>query len=206
MALALACAMAMSCEQGSDVASVSPLDKLASEVTASSSFTNLGISLKDLNLKNVHYTNAAKDAIIIPFAGMDGKKGVLALLGDQNSIRSVSYFEAISKTEPDQVFNQLSNGTFDGSFVFGNEYWRIQLDVEKSQIVSRNSKKTTMANARTSACKGMTQPGGALDCAGARISSKNWLDATVCYITFVECLAQETISCAIDGCVVNPTK
>lgn len=78
----------------------------------------------------------------------------------------------------------------------------MQLNMEKSKIISSRVAKTS-ASGRALACNGLSEPGGALDCAGARLENMNWFDAAICYATFVPCMAQLVVSCAIDGCAVQ---
>ncbi|MCZ8020213.1 MAG: hypothetical protein O9302_03280 [Cyclobacteriaceae bacterium] len=198
LALTLISFLSISCEQENLKPAESKIDKLTKEVLSSNAFQNLNIATSELNTSDVRFTNANENAIVISYKGLEGKKGVLALLNEKSEIRSVTYFEAITDAPADLIFSQLQEGKFNGTFVFGGEFGELRLDVEQSKVISQSAIENK--NARNAKCAGITEKGGALDCAGKRIADKNWFDATICYVEFMICLAQETISCAIDGC------
>jgi hypothetical protein len=205
LTLILVSSLALSCEHESVNTRPNQISKLATKITSSSGFRNMNISLSDLNVGNAHFINKEENSVVIPYLGMDGKRGILALFDKDFEVRTVIYFEVMSSLDPNQVQSKMESGEFNGSFIIGNEYGRLQLNLERSKLVSRSTIRNEDARtSKVAECNDITQPGGAYDCAGARIQNLNWVDKIACYAFFVECFALNVASCIVDDCEVSP--
>lgn len=190
-----------SCDQENEISSTNRLSVLTKQTLSSSKFLNLDIPLTKLNANASQYVNNEEKSIFIPFNGLDDRNGIIAIFNKANMLLEVAEYQAITIVSADQVYSELRNGNFKGTFVFRLESGEIRLNMEKSKIISKVEK--TVTSGRTSACNGFTQPGGALDCAGQRLENMNWVDATICYASFVPCMAQLIISCMVDKCAIQ---
>jgi hypothetical protein len=188
-----------SCEQNSELSRVDDPRRLADVTVASSKFKNLDVSVSNLNTSASKFINDERRSILIPFRGIDDRKGVIALFSDQYTLIEVAMYEVKTSIPSEMVFDALKNETFDGTFIFLDENARIEIAMERSKIISSKGSKYFISG-RGLSCNGMTEPGGALDCAGNRLVNMNWFDAAICYASFVPCMAQLVVSCMIDGC------
>lgn len=200
--LILISSLSISCEQQNDIKPVNQILDLANQVTSSSKFQNLNIPLKSISLENSQFISPEKKSLFIPFKGSDVRKGVIAIFSSENKLIAVAFYEAVTSVSADLIYSELKNESFLGDFIFQTEDGTLKVSMEKSKIISSKVAKSDIAG-RISECNGITQQGGALDCAGARLQDMNWFDKSICYIGFMPCMAQLVISCAIDGCAVE---
>lgn len=179
---------------------INSIDVLTSKVLESSNFDALGISPNELNIQASQFTTSEKEAIYIPYAGESLGKGIVALFDKASyKIRTVAQFEIKMEGDLNNFQESMGNGTFNGEMTFINSSYNLHFELRNSKIL----KKSVTKQARALACGPMSQPGGALDCAGARLEQMNYWDKAFVYLSgFMPWLAQETISCMIDGCVV----
>lgn len=201
--LILMLSLSISCEQQNDIKSANQIQDLTSQVTSSSKFQNLNISLNSISLENSQFITAEKKSLFIPFIGFDDRKGVIAIFSNENKLLAVAFYEMVTNVPADLIYSELKNGSFLGDYVLRTEDGTVEIKMAKSKIIATQVAKSSRSG-RTSACNGITQPGGAADCAGARLINMNWYDQAWCYSTFMVCMTHLTISCAIDGCVVGP--
>jgi hypothetical protein len=174
--------------------------QLAQTVLGSTQFKNLGLAASNFSLVDSHYSDKDNNFLSIPLKGTANQSGLMILLNSDRSIKRILYFE-INTNQAGDLYSNLKTGVFNGSFLFKFEEGVVQLEVKNSAVSQTKIKRTYLA-ARCAywASEG---GGGAFDCAGKRIQNMNWLDKTICYTTFAECLAQTVISCAIDGCTIQ---
>jgi hypothetical protein len=193
------CSSVISCDTMPEP-EVNSIDVLTSNVLKSSSFKALGVAPNDLNIQSSQFTTSEKEAIYIPYAGESLGKGIVALF-DKNSykIQTVVQFEIKMDGDLNKFKESMENGTFNGEMTFINSNYNVQFELKNSKML----KKSISKQSRASACGPMSQPGGALDCAGARLEQMNWLDSAAVYLSgFMPWLVQEVASCLLDGCVV----
>jgi hypothetical protein len=191
----------ISCDQDQEI-EASQNDRVSTLVEValtSSKFQNLNISVSELDIKKAKYINADENSIAIPFVGYADKKAIITIFNKENSILAIAAYEAITNVPADQIYEELKNGSFNGTFEFKMEIGEMKIEMLKSKIIS----KAMTINNPVAKCNGWSEPGGPLDCAGARLENMNWWDAGWCYATFGYCMAQLAISCWIDDCVVK---
>jgi hypothetical protein len=192
----------ISCEQQDEIKPVNEIEPLTNSVVASDQFKNLGVPLTSLNIKSTQFTTSKKRSLVIPFLGLEDRKGILAFFDNKQNLVYIAIVETQTAIPSDLISSEIENGRFKGQFKFTTETGSLQLSLENSRIVGSHTVRT--ANARKEPkCNDITKKGGAYDCAGARIEKRNWFDKSLCYINFGYCFAEEVISCALDGCTVN---
>lgn len=191
-----------SCENESK-APVTLLSLMINQVIASNRLQTLDIGTHSLSPENSKFINSERNSVWIPFNDNDSRRGIIAFFSKTNELTGVSYYETISNTPTDLVYSELKSGSFVGSFIFRTEIGTLQVDIDRFKIISKVTQRS--AN-RTSlvGCQGLSEPGGALDCAGARLTNMNWFDSAICYAAFIPCMAQMVFSCILDKCVVSP--
>ncbi len=189
----------ISCEQEPSVKPSDQLGTLTDKIISSRTFLNLDIPVNSLYVTGSLFINAEKRSVLIPFKGWDDRKGIIALFNDDQEILTVVSYEAVTDTPSDLIYDELKSGSFSGTMIFRDEAGDLEINMQNSRIVSSKSIDRNITG-RTLACAGMTEQGGPLWCAGARLENMNWFDAALCYASFMACMAELVISCAIDGC------
>lgn len=198
--LAAICSLTISCEQEINVVPSNRINDLTSKVISNSSFLNLDIPLSSINIGSSQFVSKEENGIFIPMKDKTTDAGIIALFNDKSEITSIAFYQLQTTTQSDLVIDEIKAGKFNGSFTLQNETANLRINIEKSKIVSDSYE--SRANGRNVTCNGMTERGGALDCAGARLEAMNWFDAALCYASFGGCFGASVISCAIDGCEV----
>lgn len=199
--ITLSAGFGISCEN-TETTPVNSKEALTSKILASEKFESLNISLGKLDIENSVFTTSKKDAVVIPSKINGETSGVIALFDKNYTIRTVMYFNVATTIESGAINSAFIDGTFNGEMEFRNEYVTTKFTMINSKVIN---KKAHLSALVAPSCSSFSLPGGALDCAGARIANMNFVDATFCYATFIYCLAQEVASCYADGCVVNPS-
>lgn len=198
ISLVLILSVLFSCEEQPRLAAVDRLQQLTKQSLMSEDFKSLNVSLSGLNYEASAFINANENSIFIPFYGSDNRRGIIALFNDANVLRSMVEYEVITDVAVEDIYSSLISKTFAGRFHFRTPEGEIELMTERSRVVSSVVRR--VSSGRVSDCNYITESGGALDCAGSRIENMNWFKKTLCYIDFLPCLIEESISCWIDGC------
>ena len=194
----------LSCEQKNEIKKLDRVTELANQVVSSVQFTSLKIKPNDLNLAGANYVDNNKNSIVIPYVGRDDRKGVVAIFDENDGLRGVMEFEALTNVGPDQILSELQNGTFNGTFVYRIGIGKMTLQLENSKVTSSSMARTD-GSAMAFKCREFDETGGALDCAGARFEQMDWAQQAFCVWSFVPCMAKLVLFCIIDGCTVQYT-
>jgi hypothetical protein len=188
----------MSCEQKNEI-KLDRLTELTNRVTSSTQFTSLKIKLTDLNLEGSNYVNASKNSISIPFAGLDDRKGVLAVFGPNDALAGVLEFEVLTTVAPDQIDSELRNGRFNGTLVLRVGVSEFSFQLENSKV-----KSSSLARMDNSALAFVCRlPDELLACIVNSINNMDWFERTYCYTSYLTCMANLAIMCMSDGCMFN---
>jgi hypothetical protein len=191
----------LSCEQKNEI-KPDRLSELTTQVVSSIQFTSLKIKLSDLNFADAKYVDVSRSSIMIPFAGRDDRKGVVAIFDSSDLIKGVIEFEALTNADPDHIYTELKNGTFNGTFNYRVGVGKMSFQLQNSKVIS--SSMARMDGSQTAfKCRDMDETGGALDCAGARLENMSWYEQTACFMSFAICMANLVIRCLTDGCTVQ---
>jgi len=187
-----------SCEKPSPNVELDLIHSLAQAAVSSEQFKNLDLDLANFNLSDAHFVTSDQNSIGIPANNSAGRSGLVAIFNDDQSLKKIMFFDVKVYSQTTDIHSDLKSGKFDGTFLFKFEEGAVNLEVEKSLVIQTKIDKTRFAE--KCAYWASEGGGGAFDCAGGRISNLNWWDKALCYAGFMECLAQNVISCAIDGC------
>lgn len=172
--------------------------KLATLMIGSDNFKNLNISTDSLDIEKSYYTDTSKLFFAIPYHNTD-KEVLMFSLDKSGKILTAMNLRITTNIPSGEIADQLQAKTFIGVFQFAFEEGSFEINVQKSVLSYQNIRLST---ARTLKCAYWATDGGntAFSCAGRRLVAMNWFDSAICYATFGACIAQNVISCAIDGC------
>ncbi len=188
------------CEQDPALGPVSKIERLTAIIKTSPEFQNLNIPASSLS-EPFFISRDEKSIGMYLNSGLK-KKSVIALFNDNEELRDVAYFEVVTQLSAEQMQHQFKNKSFGGRLIFETQGRKFEFDIKNSRVINSQVLRT-FGNAKID-CKGMTEQGGPLWCAGSRLENMNWFDTTICYLDIVLCMAQLVVSCIVDDCVVNP--
>jgi hypothetical protein len=193
--LPLMIGLVLACGQKNEI-KLDRVTELTNQVVSSIQFTSLQIKLSDLNLAGSQYVDVEKNSIAIPFVGRDARKGLVAIFDEDDGLKGVMEFEALTTVAPNQIYTELKNGRFNGTFVFRMGMGKISLQLENSKVISSVMARMDGSTIAFKKCDATS----ALDCARAKIEQMNWFDWMLCNLEFIVCLTREVIKCVFDGC------
>lgn len=188
----------LSCETPTPDVLPNRIQGLAQTVLSSEQFKNLNLDAATFNLSDARFVTSDQKSISIPVYQRDDRSGLVAIFNDDQSLKKVMFFDVTVQSQTTDIYSDLKGGKFDGTFFFKFEEGAIALNVENSIVLQTKISTTKMAE--KCAYWASEGPGGAFDCAGSRLVDMNWYEKALCYQSFVICMANNVISCAIDGC------
>ena len=188
-----------SCNKDNEAAlkSMSPIDMYLN----SDSFQGSAIKNSDLNLNAEAIL--VKDlenngiSIVVPFKDNEFKfvVGNGVYMNNRSTIK-------FTYTHQVEYMTTLAYKELESSFELGKYVGSIRISIEDDNYVNLRFGKDGFidltANARSNYSN--CSLNGLGECAARRIADGNWWDRGWCYMRAVQCVAQEMVSCYIDGC------
>jgi hypothetical protein len=185
-----------SCEQKNEI-KPDRLGELTTQVVSSAEFNRLQLTLSDLNLAGSQYVDVHKNSIAIPFVGRDDRKGVVAMFDENDVLRGLMEFEALTNVDSDHMYVEFRDRTLNGTFAFRTGLGKMVIQLENSRPISSSMART---DGSAFACRLWDE---VIACAYFSFDQMNYLDQTICILSFAPCIARLVLLCLLDGCMFN---
>ena len=196
--------LAISCNEDQPLKKESLVDSFLK----SSAFTDLKISLTELEVSNAQITEVDLDtkSILIPLKG--NLKYVISrvhlLSGQPSKFKSAFTFEYVTNLNYEQLSESLKNKDYTGKFeVRSNQDDSFLFTITNGKFESIDSK--INKSSRLNNCSGSVGSNAWIQdvasCAAGRMDDLNTLFWLGCMADVVRCWGSNVVSCIIDGCI-----
>jgi hypothetical protein len=168
---------------------------------------NVDESKLDFELAERTTTDKGFNILRVPFKNSKGKN-IINLLNNDGYIIFSALQEFQSTLKQDDYVKAYQENRFEGTLtILSSSGDYIGLDFQQSKVKSMfvgAGNGGVDAAARTEACAGMTEKGGALDCASASLEAEGPFSKAMCYIEIIPCLGLKVLDCLWLGCPMTP--